>query len=65
MILIVTVNYNNAAITNQMIENIASLTETDEIQVIVVDNNSNDKSELKENDIFVIIKEKIFRNIML
>lgn len=55
MILIVTVNYNNAAITNQMIENIASLTETDEIQVIVVDNNSNDKSELKENDFTKVI----------
>lgn len=49
MILIVTVNYNNAAITNQMIENIASLPDSNEIQVVIVDNNSKDKTELKEN----------------
>ena len=55
MILVVTVNYNNAAITNQMIENIASITDHSEIRVIVVDNNSNDKSELKNNDFTEIL----------
>lgn len=49
MIAIITVNYNNAKITNKMLANIAELNRND-IKVVVVDNNSEDRDELDKTE---------------
>lgn len=55
MILIITVNYNNASVTNDMINNICRLNINDDIKILVIDNNSNDKKELLHNEFTEII----------
>ncbi len=51
MFLVITVNYNNAELTNQMVESIyQSDFEKKNVRVVVVDNNSNDKGLLKFNE---------------
>ena len=57
MNLLITVNYNNSELTNKMIESILA----DDLDIIVVDNNSNDKSILNQtsNIEYIFLKENI------
>lgn len=56
MILVITVNYNNAELTNQMIESIyQSDFEKNNVKILVIDNDSNDKEQLKINKFVKVI----------
>jgi GT2 family glycosyltransferase len=60
MILVITVNYNNSNLTNEMIETI-NTSFTNQIDIIVVDNNSKDKYLLNKysNSKFILLDKNI------
>ncbi len=58
MNLIITVNYNNAELTNIMLNSINSLISNNNISVIIVDNNSNDVNKIKKFEFSKIIQLK-------
>lgn len=58
MFLIITVNYNNAELTNKMLNSISACSKCDNISVVVVDNNSTDVNQIQNFSFCQIIKLK-------